>query len=450
VTTPVRRAGAFAVVGTIAPLVPVVTAGRSPALATVLATGPFIAIAALALGVVRSGTLFELFARPGDRRDGRLYGLAGYALAIAALALLAVQFDMPVPVFVVVVIVLAYGNLAGKIVGHRWPDEVLATGGFVLGGFLAGLLGGAFGTVVDRAAIDGQQVALLAFLAASGALVAALLRTVLFERDDPLVLLSAGLLLWLFADLMEDEVVVTVVVVAIVTTVLLGVVTYALDIASLPGLVTGVLLVLLTIVLGGAAWFALLVTFFGVGGLASQYRYEEKLERGVAQENEGARGSGNVLANSIVALFAVLAHAASPSHTGVEPVVFLFAFAGAVAAAMSDTLSSEIGGLYDGPRLITTFERVPAGTDGGVTWQGEIAGIAGAGLIAVIAGVAFARIGTPGAGLVLVVGVLGMTVDSLLGATIEGRYVGNEGVNLLATLAAAVVAAGLAAAVGLA
>jgi uncharacterized membrane protein len=43
-----------------------------------------------------------------------------------------------------------------------------------------------------------------------------------------------------------------------------------------------------------------------------------------------------------------------------------------------------------------------------------------------------------------------MTVDSLLGATIEGRYVENEGVNTLATLAAAVVAAVAAAVFGLA
>ncbi|MFN7132546.1 MAG: DUF92 domain-containing protein [Myxococcales bacterium] len=33
---------------------------------------------------------------------------------------------------------------------------------------------------------------------------------------------------------------------------------------------------------------------------------------------------------------------------------------------MSDTLSSEIGGVFDSPRLITTLERVPPGTDGGV------------------------------------------------------------------------------------
>jgi uncharacterized membrane protein len=50
---------------------------------------------------------------------------------------------------------------------------------------------------------------------------------------------------------------------------------------------------------------------------------------------------------------------------------------------------------------------------------------------------------------IVAAGVAGMTVDSLLGATVEGRLFGNQGVNLLATLAAAVAGAALAVATGL-
>jgi uncharacterized membrane protein len=84
-----------------------------------------------------------------------------------------------------------------------------------------------------------------------------------------------------------------------------------------------------------------------------------------------------------------------------------------------------------------------------VTWQGELAGLVGAGIVAAIGLVAFETIGTAGAGVIVAAGVAGMTVDSLLGATIEGRFVGNQGVNLLATLAAALVGGALALAVGL-
>jgi len=268
-----------------------------------------------------------------------------------------------------------------------------------------------------------------------------------FRRDEPLVMASVALLLWLFATV---PVVISAnrIAVALAVTVVLGYVSYTLETASLPGMLTGVLLGLLTIVLGDYGWFAILVAFFGIGGLSTKYRYEEKRERGIAEENEGARGTGNVLANSIVALVAVLAAAASP-ELGVPARLFLYAFAGAVGAALADTLSSEIGGLYDDPRLITTLRVVEPGTDGAVTWQGELAGLAGALVIAAIGYAVFGTVGTVGAGVIVAAAVAGMTADSILGATIEGWLCGNQGVNLLATLAAALVGAGLAVAVGL-
>jgi uncharacterized protein (TIGR00297 family) len=215
-------------------------------------------------------------------------------------------------------------------------------------------------------------------------------------------------------------------------------------------MLTGVFLGLLTIVLGDYGWFAMLITFFGVGGLSTKFRYDEKLSRGVAQENEGARGSGNVLANSLAALAAVLAAAASPAYLPVPPTVFLFAFAGAVAAALADTLSSEIGGLFDNPRLITTLRRVDPGTDGAVTWQGELAGLTGAAVIAGIAVLAFPTVGALGGAVVVAAGFVGMTVDSVVGATLEGGRLDNEAVNFVATLSAAVAGGLLAVALGVA
>jgi uncharacterized protein (TIGR00297 family) len=418
----------------IAEAVPFADRLTSGAVATVAGTLPFIAIAVVALYVVDEGALFELFARPGDREDGRLYGLAGFSLAIAGLALLAMQFALPLTVFTTAVFILSYGNLTEHIVRVWRSDPAVATAGFVVGG---SVLGSGAGLATVALTPEAVPPATLAFFAVSGALLASLLRAVLFARDDPLVMLSVGLLLWLFADLGVAVSPVRIAV-ALAVTVGFGYVSYWLEAASIPGMVTGVLLGLLTIVLGGYGWFAMLITFFGVGALSSKFRYEEKLTRGVAQENEGTRGSGNVLANSLTALVAVIGFAASPTHVPVAPGVFRFAFAGAVAAAMSDTLSSEIGGLYDNPRLITTLERVAPGTDGGVTWQGELAGLVGAGLIATIA-VVFESVPPLGALVIVAAGVLGMTADSLLGATVEGRYFGNQVVNFLATVVAAVV-----------
>ncbi|MFB6222831.1 MAG: TIGR00297 family protein [Haloarcula sp.] len=451
-TGTVRRAGAFAAVGTLAVAVPAATGFRSLELATVAAIAPFVLVAALGVTVIgQDSRLFDLFARPGDYEDGKLYGLAAFSLAAAGLALLAVRFNLPAPVFVGVVAIVAYGNFGQRVAYTIRSDEVVATAGFIIVGFVAGVAGQVLGTWIQTTVGNGGptpiDLPLVLFLAASGAFVAALLRSVLFERDDPLVMLTVGLLLWLFFEL-DPSVTTRRVVIALAVTVLLGYLSYALDTASLPGMLTGVLLSFLTIVLGGFGWFAMLISFFALGGLSTKFRYDKKLDRGIAEENEGARGSGNVLANSIVALFAVVAAAASPSHIAVNPLLFFYAFAGAVAAAMTDTFSSEFGGLYDNPRLITTLKPVEPGTDGGVTWQGVAAGAVGAGIIAGIAALT-QDIGTLGSGVILLCGLIGMTVDSLLGATVEGSVIGNQGVNMLATLAAALTGAGVVLSLGL-
>jgi len=432
-TNTTRRAGAFAAVGALSLLAPVL-AGRYPqGVVTVAVTAPFLVIAAVALYGVDDGVLFDLFAVPGDRRAGRLYGLAGFALAAAGLGLLTAQFGMPPGVFVASVLLVSIGDLGQRLAG-RFDAEVVPIAGFVV----VGALGGGAGFAV-AGALDASTVApaLAAFLVVAGAHLAALERTILFERDDPLVMLSVGLALWPFTDLALTVPPVRLVV-GLALSVGFGALAYRIDTASLTGMLTGILLALLTVVLGGYGWFAVLISFFGLGGLAAKFRYEEKLERGIAEENEGARSSGNVLANSAAAVLAVLAFAVA-GRLGVDPAPFRFAFVGGVAAAMSDTFSSEFGGLYDTPRVITTLERVGPGTDGAVTWQGELAGIGGAAVVALVA-LPFFGLSPVGIAIVVLAGAVGMNVDSLLGATLEGRTLDNQGVNLLATLTAAVTA----------
>ena len=398
------------------------------------AFAPFAAVALLAAFVVTDGPLFDLFARPADRREGRLNGLVGFALAAAGLAILATEIGLPVGLFVAAVLVLAYGNLGKRLVAETSDNPFLGVAGFAAGGSAAGV-----GGQVAVASLTSSSILLarFAFLAVAGTLVAALFREMLFERDDPVVMLSTGLLLWLFDGLAAG--VGTVEVVAgVAITVALGYTSYALGTASVAGMLSGVLLGLLVVVFGGFGWFAVLITFFSVGALSTKFRYDDKKRRGIAEENEGARGTGNVLGNAAVALACVLCFAASGSLP-IDGTLFQYAFAGSMAAALSDTLSSELGGLYDHPRLITTLERVPPGTDGGVTWQGEVFGLIGA---VVVAGVAFGvlpGVSTLGAAAVAAGGVVGMTIDSILGATVEGPGFGNEAVNFAATLVGAVV-----------
>ena len=87
------------------------------------------------------------------------------------------------------------------------------------------------------------------------------------------------------------------------------------------------------------------------------------------------------------------------------------------------------------PRLITTLRKVPPGTDGAISLPGTLAGLAAAGLTALL-GLALGLLAGPDLAL-LVTGAafLGTVVDSLVGALMP--RLGNELTNVLCTLVAA-------------
>lgn len=429
-TTSVRRAGAFAVVGALALVAPIVGGVAGGGIRLEAAAVPFVLVAIAAI-VITDGPLFDLFARPTDHEEGKLRGLFGFAASGAILGGLAATTSFPTAVFVGTVLYVATGNLCSEICLNRELGS--HHGWFVCGGAF-GLAGG-FAFV---SGFHGEPVfelgALIVFVTI-GSLTGGLVRSMLFPRDDPPVMFSVALGVWLLVEIVPS-VTVGEALFAVAVTGAVGIISYLLGTASVEGMIAGVLLGLLAFILGGPEWFLLLLAFFAIGGLSTKFRYDEKLDRGIAEDDEGARGGENVLANSTAAMIAVIGFAAATTASA-EGALAL-AYAGALATALGDTLSSEIGGVYDNPRLITTFERVPAGTDGAITWQGELAGIGGSTLIALLTIFLFGL--DPEIGLIVVgAGVAGMTVDSLLGATIEGRYLGNEGVNFLATCAGGIV-----------
>jgi uncharacterized protein (TIGR00297 family) len=170
----------------------------------------------------------------------------------------------------------------------------------------------------------------------------------------------------------------------------------------------------------GFGWrgLALLLAFFVSGSLLTR------------RDQGRRRNERQVIANGGVAALAALAG----SWAG---------FVGALATATADTWASEIGRhSRTAPRLITTGARVPAGTDGGMTLLGTAGGVVGAGFIAGLAVIVGPRSSDAG-GAVAVAGIAGMLVDSLLGATVQGKvpWFDNDVVNLAATIAGAAIAA---------
>jgi uncharacterized protein (TIGR00297 family) len=206
----------------------------------------------------------------------------------------------------------------------------------------------------------------------------------------------------------------------------------------------------------GLGWrgFLLLAVLLLSGSLLTQ----------LAERRGPRRTARQVLANGGVAALAALVGSWS-------------AAAGAIAAATADTWATEIGAFSPfPPRLITSGRAVTRGTSGGITALGTLGGVAGAFLIAALASALGVGVGVgvgdaaPGTlAVVATAGVAGMLADSLLGASVQGRFecpacdarfergttvchepvrlargwrwLDNDGVNLAATVCGAAVAA---------
>jgi uncharacterized protein (TIGR00297 family) len=150
--------------------------------------------------------------------------------------------------------------------------------------------------------------------------------------------------------------------------------TGALGIVSRSGAVAGAIAGFLILVFGGWAAYGLLWAFFLAGTLATKLGYRRKAALGVAQADTGRRGAAHVMANCLVPAALLL--------LGVRAVGFV----GAFAAALADTLGTEIGTLF-GRRPVSpvTFRAVPPGTPGAVSLPGTAASVAGALAVALAA-----------------------------------------------------------------
>ena len=178
--------------------------------------------------------------------------------------------------------------------------------------------------------------------------------------------------------------------------------------------VVAALLVGVAALSAGWRWATLLIAYFVAATLVTRTGRARKLERvGARLAKTGARDATQVLANGAVFGIAALLYA-------VESTTIAIAFGvGSLAASSADTWATELGLLSRAiPRSIYSRRRVLPGASGGVTWAGTIAGIAGAVMIAIAAVVVgWAQFAVA----VALGGIVGMTVDSVLGAVVQER-----------------------------
>ena len=194
------------------------------------------------------------------------------------------------------------------------------------------------------------------------------------------------------------------------------------------------------IVWGILGWrgYLIVVFYFLVGSSLTFVRMEQKKAEGIAEERSGTRGAGNVWSSALTATICAIATLFCPSPFRE---LFVLGYVASFCTKLSDTTASEVGKAYGRTTYsIVTLKSVPRGTEGAVSLEGTVAGIAGSIALAVIAW---------GIGMINPIGVLwcmiaafvATTIESLIGATLELRFswLTNDLVNFINTVIGALV-----------
>ena len=402
----------------------------------------------------------HLLEREDERRRGYSEGILEYPLSVGALFLL---FGSRMPVVAAAWAILAFGDGFATIVGRTvrgprlpWNHDKTISGfaAFVMVGGVAAsamYLWAAQAGIEESPASLGGVVALCFAAALFGAVLESLETGI---NDNVSVPLMSGA--FLFALTHADPTTLAArsdrllwnLEVGFVVNLIVSVLAWRARTVKPSGAIMGFVIGTFTWTFGGWQAFAILLIFFVLGSGATRVGYQQKLARKIAQEEGGRRGARHAVANCGVPAFLAFM-AASTAQTD----LFTIGLVAALATAVFDTVSSEIGQVYGRhPFLITTFRRVPPGTDGAVSVEGTLAGLAAAVVLAA-AGLGLGMMGEAGwvgAGLAVAGAFVGTTVESYLGAATLGAVgeaisrIDNEAMNFANTLVGAMAAMALA------
>jgi uncharacterized protein (TIGR00297 family) len=389
--------------------------------------------------------IFSSLARESDIKAGKLLGLIQLFFTMTVLFMISLVAEFPLFIVGAAFAITTFGyglsdimNILDKAKQIGKQNEIKFYSAkssiiFLISGSASALLAGIW---ISGFTLQ-VPLGMLFFLAMVGAITGALLESMILTEDNIVIPFGSAMVMWLFY-MFGYNVETVYLMQALLFSFLLGYLAYRFRIADISAMLSATLFGVVIIISSDKGWFLffILLTFFFLGSLFTRYKYNYKLAHGIAEEKKGMRGYKNVFSNSLPALSLAVAYGIFPSHAW----VLLPAYLGSVATACSDTLASEIGETCKGePRMITTFKKVSAGTDGAVSRLGEWAAFFGAAMIAFLA---FLLIKSD-FGLVIAVtagGFIGTNIDSVLGATLQQKgYLSNNGVNLCATISGAII-----------
>lgn len=288
-------------------------------------------------------------------------------------------------------------------------------------------------TVFNLLTSSGLNVNVVFFIALAGALSASLIESVETETDKRLTLLITLSTVFTIFKIYVPSASLADLGLAFLVSFFMSLLALHLGVADESGLMSATVIGTTLILFTDLRFFILLLLFYILGSAVTKYRYDIKLERGIAEQAGGARGYANVFGNSMAPLFFGMQYGVTGNP------VFAVAFVASIATALADTMASEIGKAEEKVYLITDFKRVEAGVSGGVSVKGELAVLVGSVITSLLA-LSLGILDGYTAIIAAVSAFIGVHIDSVLGATLEKwGYLTNSGVNFLSTLFAGII-----------
>jgi len=203
----------------------------------------------------------------------------------------------------------------------------------------------------------------------------------------------------------------------------LSIVAYKLRMLTFTGVIASFFVGYIVGVFGSVWWLLLLIAFTAAGLAATRVNIYDKKQYDLQEGDSGERSHLNVLGVGIPPCLMAFLYGIQ-GYLGFDyDFAFSVAFITTLAVAAADTVASEIGIRDKKVWLITTFERVRRGTNGGISVTGTLASLVAAAFTSIIGWLLI--FGFNSIELLILIpiamGFLGNIIDSVFGAAVESK-----------------------------
>lgn len=388
------------------------------------------------LPVIMLGVLFTILNYAALKKDSLKgmhttarvsYGTVYFPIAFIVLVLL--FWERNIIIFIVSMLVLAFSDTAATIVGEKinssntftlWHDRKSRPGSLAF--FITTFIVVLFATPLyaSLASVTVPAGMHLILMAAFVACLTTIAEALSKQGSDNLTLtLTAGLSMDLYLHNMLETSLYTLAG-WILFSVLLGYGAYKLRSLSLSGGFGAFMLGVFMFGTGGWATMLPLIGFFVLSSLLSKIA-DRHGDAGNISSKGSQRDIVQVYANGgIPLLFAVAWYIGNFNSDWLY-----WAFLASLAAATADTWETEIGSFSQKlPINILSGKRVATGSSGGISLIGTLGGLIGAAIIVLIALIAGSiSFNSLVVALIIMSGFFGSIIDSILGASIQAKFV---------------------------